>query len=62
MWLPRWLRQSAMRETLVRSLSWEDPLEKEMTTHSKYSCPENPMDRGAWWATVHGVTEKVGHD
>ena len=19
------------------------------------SCPENPMDRGAWWATVHGV-------
>ena len=22
-----------------------------------YSCLENPMDRGAWWATVHGVTE-----
>ena len=22
---------------------------------------ENPMDRGAWWATVHGVT-RVGHD
>ena len=21
------------------------------------SCLENPMDRGAWWATVHGVTE-----
>ena len=21
------------------------------------SCPENPMDRGAWWATVHGVAE-----
>ena len=21
----------------------------------QYSCPENPMDRGAWWATVHGV-------
>ena len=20
-------------------------------------CPENPMDRGAWWATVHGVSE-----
>ena len=19
----------------------------------QYSCPENPMDRGAWWATVH---------
>ena len=25
------------------------------------SCLENPMDRGAWWATVHGVT-RVGHD
>ena len=21
-----------------------------------YSCLETPMDRGAWWATVHGVT------
>ena len=21
----------------------------------QYSCLENPMDRGAWWATVHGV-------
>ena len=26
-----------------------------------YSCPGNPMDRGAWWATIHGVT-RVGHD
>ena len=23
----------------------------------QYYCLENPMDRGAWWATVHGVTE-----
>ena len=23
----------------------------------KYSCPENSMDRGAWWAIVHGVEE-----
>ena len=23
----------------------------------QYSCPENPMDRGSWWATVHGVTK-----
>ena len=23
----------------------------------QYFCLENPMDRGAWWATVHGVTE-----
>ena len=27
----------------------------------QYSCLGNPMDRGAWQATVHGVT-KVGHD
>jgi len=26
-----------------------------------YSCLENPMDRGAWQATVHGIT-RVGHD
>ena len=26
----------------------------------QYSCLENPMDRGVWWATVHGV-ERVGH-
>ena len=23
----------------------------------QYSCLENPMDRGAWWATVHRVTK-----
>ena len=27
----------------------------------QYSCPENPRDRGAWRATVHGVA-RVGHD
>ena len=26
------------------------------------SCLENSMDRGAWWATVHGVTKRAGHD
>ena len=36
-------------------LSCEDPLEKEMATCSSYSCQDNPMDREAWWATVHGV-------
>ena len=23
----------------------------------QYSCLDNPMDRGAWWATVHGFTK-----
>jgi len=27
----------------------------------QYSCLENPIDRGAWQATVHGVA-RVGHD
>ena len=36
-------------------------LEEEMATPLQYSCLENPMDRGAWWHTVHGVT-RVRHD
>ena len=132
----RVMRLSAMWETRVRSLSWEDPLQKEMATHSstlawkipwmeepggeqstglqrvghnerlhslhlqkqqgfpggsvvkylpasagdqrdldlipgsgrspgvgndnllQYSCRENPTDRGAQWATVHGVAKE----
>ena len=27
----------------------------------QYSCLENPMDSGAWWATVHGVTKSQTH-
>ena len=40
----------------VQSPGWEDPLEEEMATHSSILV-ENPMDRGAWWATVHRVTQ-----
>ena len=47
-------RLPPMRETQVRSLGWEDPLEKEIATHS---CLENSMDGGGWWVTVHGVTK-----
>ena len=52
-------RLPAMRETRVRSLGREDPLEKDMATPLQYSCLENPMDGGAWWAIyiVHGVAE-----
>ena len=32
-------------------------LEKEMATHSKCSCLENPRDGEAWWATVYGVAQ-----
>ena len=44
------------QERQVQSLGWKDPLEEEMAAHSSHSCLENPMDRGAWRATVHGVT------
>ena len=46
-----------MQVTWVRYLGWEDPLEKEMATHSNIHAWKNPMDRGAWWATVHGVAK-----
>ena len=46
----------AMQETQVRSLGQEDPLEEEMAPHS--SVLENPMDRGAWRAAVHGITDE----
>jgi len=48
---------SAIWETWVQSLGWEDPLEEGMTTHSSILAWRIPMNRGAWWATVHGVTK-----
>ena len=46
-----------MRETWVLSLGWEDFPGEGNGNPLQYSCLENPMDRGAWWATVHGVAE-----
>jgi len=40
-----------------RSVGGEDPLEKEMATHSSILAWENSMDRGAWQATVHRVAK-----
>ena len=47
-----------MQETWVRSLGWEDSLEEGMATHSNILAWRIPMDRGAWWATVHGDNKK----
>ena len=44
-----------IQEIWVLSLGWEDPLEKEMAAHSSILHLENPMDRRAWRATVHGI-------
>ena len=48
---------ASMREIWVRSLGWEDPLEEGMATHFSILAWRTPMDRGAWWATVHGVAK-----
>ena len=54
-------RRSTMWETGVRSLDWEDPLEKEMATHSsvlawKIAWTEEPGGLQSWWS------QRVGHD
>ena len=47
----------AMQQTWVRPLGREDPLEEAMATQSSLLAWRIPMDRGAWWATVHEVTK-----
>ena len=49
----------AMRETWVRSLAWEEPLEKRKATHSSILAWRIP------WTTVYGLSEslaQVGHN
>ena len=43
---------SAIQETQVQLLGWEDPLEKGIGNPLQYPCLENSMNRGTWWATV----------
>ena len=47
----------AMQEVSVQSLCREDPLEKEMATHSTILAWEVPWTGRAWWVIVHGVTK-----
>ena len=47
----------AMQETLVRFLGQEDPLEKGLPTRSSILAWRILMDRGAWQATVQGITK-----
>ena len=54
-------RLPAMRETQVQSLGWEDPLEKEMATHSSILTWKIP-----WTEEPGGLqsmdSQRVGHD
>ena len=43
------------QETQVRYLSWDNPLDKRMTTHS--SIAGKILWTRAWWATAHGISE-----
>ena len=47
----------AMWEIRVQFLGWEDPLEDGIATHSSIPARRILMDRGAWQATVHGVSK-----
>ena len=51
------LTMQETKETWVRFLDQEDALEEGMAVHSSVLARENPMDRGTWQATVHGVTK-----
>ena len=47
----------ATRETWVRSLGWEDPLEERMATHSSLLAWRIPWTEEPGRATIHGVTK-----
>ena len=47
------------QEMRVGSLGQEDPLEKGMATPLQHPCLENPMDRGAWMATIPGAAKSL---
>ena len=55
------MKETLVQENPVQLLDQEDTLEKERATNSPYSCLKNPMDRGVWQATVHGIP-RVGHN
>ena len=52
---------STMRETWVRSLGWEDPLEKEMATHSSTTAWKIPWTEEPGRLQSMG-SQRVGHD
>ena len=60
MGLPRWLsgKESSCNAGDLGSIPGSGPSLGEGNRYPlQYFCLENPMDRGAWWATVHGVTK-----
>ena len=56
-WVKNLPAMQEIQEIHVRSLGWEDPLEEGMATYSSVLAWGISNDRGAWWATVHGVAK-----
>ena len=53
-----WLHRPSLSATFPHKKSWcASGFGEGNGTPLQYSCLENPMDRGAWWAAVHGVAE-----
>ena len=46
-----------MEETTVAPLGREDALEEGIATHTNILAWRIPVDRGTWWAIVHGVAK-----
>ena len=49
-----------MQETLGSTLGWGRSPAVESDNPLQCSCLESQMDRGAWWATAHGVAKALG--
>ena len=47
----------AKQQMQVQSMNWEDSPGEGNGYPLQYSCLGNPMDRGAWWDTVHGLAK-----
>ena len=60
-WFLTVMNLPSMQVIKVQSLGWKDLLEKENSNPFQYFCLGNPMDRGVWQATVHGVA-RVRHE
>ena len=63
-WASRWLsgKESACQSRRQGFNPWVGKLPEEGNGYPlQYPCLGNPMDRGAWQATIQGVEKRVGH-
>ena len=51
------MKRCLVNGIVLMLVSWTNNFREGNDNPLWYSCLENPMDRGAWWAAVHGVTK-----